>query len=82
MLRNSGGLSLLRGRLGVQVVVDNHTNDDSLLAHGWAATKRAQHGQGSISVQRYASRTRRRLLNDVQHLHTLERRFRCCKRQM
>ena len=30
MLRNSGGLSLLRGRLGVQVVVDNHTIDDSL----------------------------------------------------
>ena len=27
MLRNSGGLSLLRGRLGVQVVVDNHTID-------------------------------------------------------
>ena len=25
MLRNNGGLSLLRGRLGVQVVVDNHT---------------------------------------------------------
>ena len=30
MLRNSGGLSLLRGRLGVQVVVDKHTIDDSL----------------------------------------------------
>ena len=30
MLRNSGGRSLLRGRLGVQVVVDNHTIDDSL----------------------------------------------------
>ena len=34
MLRNSGGLSLLRGRLGVQVVVDNHTIDDSLWSHG------------------------------------------------
>ena len=31
MLRNSGGLSLLRGRVGVQVVVDNHTIDDSIL---------------------------------------------------
>ena len=30
VLRNSGGLSLLRGRLGVQVVVDNHNIDDSL----------------------------------------------------
>ena len=41
MLRNSGGLSLLRGRLGVQVVVDNHTIDDSLWSHGCDATKRA-----------------------------------------
>ena len=30
MLCNSGGLSLLRGRLGVQVVVDNHSIDDNL----------------------------------------------------
>ena len=40
MLRNSAGLTLLRGRLGVQVVVDNHTSDDGLAAHGWDATKR------------------------------------------
>ena len=66
MLRNSGGLSLLRGRLGVQVVVDNHTIDDSLWLHGWDATKRAQHGQGPISVQTYASRTSRRLITDMQ----------------
>ena len=82
MLRNSGGLSLLRGRLGVQVVVDNHTIDDSLAAHGWDATKRAQNGQGPISVQRYASRTGRRLLTDIQHLQTLERRFRCRKNRI
>ena len=81
MLRNSGGLSLLRGRLGVQVVVDNHTIDDSLWSHGWDATKRAQNGQGPISVQRYASRTRRRLLTDMQHLQTLERRFPCRKKR-
>ena len=81
MLRNSGGLSLLRGRLGVQVVVDNHTIDDSLWLHGWDATKRAQHGQVPISVQTYASRTRRRLLTDMQHLRTLQRRFRCRKRR-
>ena len=81
MLRNSGGLSLLRGRLGVQVVVDNHSIDDSLWLHGWDATKRAQHGQGPISVQTYASRTRRRLLTDMQHLQTLQRGFRCRKRR-
>ena len=39
MLRNSGGLSLLRGRLWVQVAVDNPTTDDSLVAHGGYATK-------------------------------------------
>ena len=55
MLRNNGGLSVLRGRLGVQVVVDNHTIDDSLWLHGWNATKRAQHGQGPVSVQKYRS---------------------------
>ena len=71
MLRNRGGLSLLRGRLGVQVVVDNHTIDDSLWSHGWHATKRAQNRQGPTSVQRYASRTRTQLLTDMQHLPTL-----------
>ena len=81
MLRNSGGLSLLQGRLGVQVVMDNHTIDDSLWSHGWDATKRARNGQGPISVQRYASRTRRRHLTDIQHLQTLERRFRCRKKR-
>ena len=82
MLRSSGSLSLLQGRLGVQVVVDNHTIDDSLWWHGWDATKRAQHGQGPMSLQMYASRTRRRLLTDMQHLQTLERRFRCCKKRI
>ena len=60
LLCNSGGLSLLRGRLGVQVVVDNDIFHDSQAPHGWDATKRAQNGQGPISVQRYASRTRGR----------------------
>ena len=81
MWRNSGGLSLLRGRLGVQVVVDNHTIDDSLWSHGWDATKRAQHGQGPISVQTYATCTRRRLLTDMQHFHTLQWRFPCRKKR-
>ena len=81
MLRTSGGLSLLWGRLGVQVVVDNHTIDDSLWLHGSDPTRRAQHGQGPISVQMYASRTRRRLPTDMQHLQTLQRRFQCRKRR-
>ena len=68
MLRNSRGQSLPQRRLGVQLVVDNHTIDDSFWSHGWDATKGAQHGQGPISVQTYTSRTRRRLLTDVQHL--------------
>ena len=82
ILRNSGGLSLLRGRLGVQVVVDNHPLDDNLAAHGWDAAKRAQYGQRPISVQRYISRTRRQLLTNVQNHQILDRRFRCRKRQM
>ena len=70
MLRNTGGRSLLRGSLGVQVVGDNHTIDDTLWSQGWDASKRVQNGQGPISVQTYASRTRRRLLTDMQHLQT------------
>ena len=81
MLRNSGGLSLLRGRLGVQVVVDNHTIDDSLWSHGSDATKSAQHGQGPLSVKAYASHTCRRLLTDMQHLQTLQQQFRCRKKR-
>ena len=67
MLRNSESLSLLWGRLGVQVVVDNHTIDDSLAAHRCVATKTPHCGQGPISVQWYVSRPRRRLLTYVPH---------------
>ena len=81
MLRNSGGLSHLRGRLGAQVVVNNHTIHDSLWSPGWDATKRAQHGQGPRSVQTYPSRTRRQLVTNIQHLQTLQRRFPCRKKQ-
>ena len=34
MSRNSDGLSLWRGMLGVQVVVDNHTIGDNLRREG------------------------------------------------
>ena len=70
ILRSTGGLSLLQRRRGVQVVVDNQTIDDSLSSHGWDATKRAQNGQGPISVQIYGSRRRVRPLTDTQHLQT------------
>ena len=39
MLRSSGGLSLLRGKLGPRVAVDNHTIDDTLRREGWDPTK-------------------------------------------
>ena len=76
MLRNSGGLSLLRGRLGVQVVVDNHTIDDSLHAEGWDVTKRSLRGQGPVTVQQLARRARKRALSDLNYVHTLTQRFR------
>ena len=50
MLRNSESLSLLRGRLGLQVVVDVHTIGDSLHRKGWDTTKQSMRGQGSMRV--------------------------------
>ena len=51
MLCNTRGLSLLQSRLGLQVVVDNHTIDDNLRREGWDPTKRTMRGQGPRSVQ-------------------------------
>ena len=45
MMRNGGGLMLLRGFLGWQVVVDNHTGDDSLRCEGWDPSKWSMHGE-------------------------------------
>ena len=81
MLRNSVGLSLLRGRLGVQVVVDNHTLDDSLCAEGWDVTKRSMRGQGPVTVQQLARRARKRALSDLNYVHTLSQCFRCRKQR-
>ena len=81
MMCDSGGLSLLRGKLGVQVVVDNHSIDDSLAAHGWNVTKRAQRGQGPMNVQSYVSRANKRLLTNMDHLRTLEKWFQCRERR-
>ena len=35
--RNGGGLSLLQGRLGMQVVMDDHTIDDILRREGYSS---------------------------------------------
>ena len=48
LLRNSGGLSLLRGIMAPQVVVDNHTIDDNLRREGWNPTNRIIRGQGPL----------------------------------
>ena len=76
MLRNSRGLSLLRCCLGVQVVVDNHTNDDHLRREGWDVTKRSMHGQGSMTVRHLARRARKRALGDLNYVQVLSQRFR------
>ena len=81
MLRLSGGLSLLGGRLGVQVVVDNHTIDDSLRAEWWDVTKRSMRVQGPVTIQQLARRARKRALSDLNYVHTLGQRFRRHKRR-
>ena len=69
-LRNSGGLSLLRGRLGVLVVVE------SLRREGWDATKRSMCGQGPMTVRHLARRARKRALSDLNYVQDLSHRFR------
>ena len=81
MLCNSGGLSLLRGRLGVQVVVDNHTIDDSLHQEGWDVTKRSMRGQGPMNVRQLASRACKTALSDLNYVHILKQGFRIRKRR-
>ena len=70
MLCNSGGLSLLRGRLGLQLVVDNHTIDDSLRRERWDLTKRSMRGQQPQSVRLLAARARRKALSDLGYVKT------------
>ena len=41
MLRNSGGVSLLHDKLGLQCVVDNYTLDDNLRKEGWDTLSKA-----------------------------------------
>ena len=75
MLHNIGGRSLLHGRLWVQVVVDNHTIDDSLRPEGWDVTKRSMCGQGPVTVQQLASWARKRALGDLNYVNILTQRF-------
>ena len=81
MLRNSGGLSLLHGRLGVPVVVDNHTMDHSLRREGWDVTKRSMFGQGLVTMRQLAGRARKRARSDRNYVHVLSWRFRIRKRR-
>ena len=76
MLCNSGGLSLLRGRPRVQVVVDNHTIDDSLRREGWDVTKRSMRGQGPVTVRHLARHACKRALSDLNYVQVLSQRFR------
>ena len=69
-LRNSGGLSLLRGRLRVQVVVDNHT----IRAEWWDVAQRSMRGQGPLTVQQLARRARKMALSGLNYVHTLSQR--------
>ena len=64
MLRNSAGLSLLRGLLGVQVVVNSHTTYDSLRGEGWDVAKRSMCGQGIVIVRHLARLACKRALSD------------------
>ena len=56
MLRNSGGVSVLKQRSGLQVVVDNHTIDDSLCKLGWDVTLRAARSQVAVGCNLYWKR--------------------------
>ena len=81
MLRNNGGLSFLRGRLGLQAVVDNHTIDEGLRREGWDVTKRYTCGQGPVIVRQLARRAPKRALSDLNCIHVLSQRFKIRKRR-
>ena len=73
MLCSRKGLSLVRERLLVQMVVGNHTMNASLVAHGCDTTRRAQRGQRFSSVQRYVGCTRKLSPTNMHYLSTLLR---------
>ena len=69
MLRNSGGLSLMCGRLGVRVVVNNHTTNYSLRREESDVTKRSMLGQGPAIVQQLARCARKTALSNLTYVH-------------
>ena len=81
MLRNSGGLRLLWAKLGLHVVVDNHTIDDNIHGERLDATKRSMRGQGPISVQLLAAQARPKAISDLGYIKTLQQRFQARKKR-
>ena len=81
IMRNNEGLSLLRGKLGPQVVMDKDTIDDILRREGWDPTKRDMRGQGPLRVRIYAARARQKALSDQGDIKTLQPRLRARKRR-
>ena len=81
MLCNSGGLSLLRGKLGQHVIVDNHTIDYNLRCEGWDVTKQSMCSQGPISVHLLAARARRKAISDLGYVKTSQQQFWTRKRR-
>ena len=79
--RNSGGLSLLRCRLGVQVVVDNHTIDCGLRRERWDVTMGSMPGQGPVNVWQLPSRAPKRALSHLNFVDIVKQCFRVRKRQ-
>ena len=71
MPRNSKGLSLVRGCLGVQVVAYNHIIDDSLRREGSEVIKRSMRGQLPVTMRQLARHASRRALSDLHYLHVV-----------
>ena len=77
---NSRGPSLLNGRLGVRVEVDNHTIDNNLRREGWDVTERFLRGEGPVIVRQLARLAHKRKLSDLNYAHILIQRFSILKR--
>ena len=65
----------MKGKMGLQGVVDNHTIDDSLFAKGWDVTKRALRGQAAAGKES-VRRAKRKALRDYNFLAFLSSRKR------
>ena len=66
---------------GVQVVVDNHTIDDTLRQEGWDVTKRSMRRHGPVTLLQLARCARKSALSDLNYVHVLPQRFRLRKRR-